>query len=204
VRTGGATEEERRAADKRLEEARARQQAPLDPKARAAALGETALPSVAGRPVRGYAQRGIVELGGSVSFVKATGFTQFGVAPAAGWFFIDNVALSLIPQVTYVKAAGEASRVRAVVLLEPGFHMQIAGPAFAFFGAGAGVAYEKESGVQLAISPRAGLKVLIGGSGVLTSAFEYVYSANRRSGAPTADDPKRATYGVRAGYSVAW
>lgn len=197
-------EEERQAADKRLEEAQARQQVPLDPKARAAVLNETALPSVGGRPVRGYAQKGILELGGSFSLVNATDFLSIGVAPTAGWFFIDNVSLSLIPQVSYVKAGDEPVKIRTVVLLEPGFHMQMAGPIFAFFGAGVGVAYEKQVGTGMALSPRAGLKVLAGGSGVLTAAFEYVYSANQKSEKPTADDPNSATYGVRAGYSVAW
>lgn len=197
-------EQERQAADKRLEEAQARTQAPLDPKARSTALQETALPSVAGRPVRGYAQQGILEMGGSLSFVNATKFMSLGFAPTAGWFFIDNVSLTLIPQINYVKAGGEVARLRAVVLVEPGFHMQMSGPLFAFFGAGVGVAYERQVGAGMALSPRAGLKVLVGGSGVLTTVFEYVYSANQKSEEPTTDDPNSATYGVRAGYSVAW
>jgi hypothetical protein len=199
-----AGEEERRAAEKRIEEAQARREAPLGPKERSDALHETALPSVAGRPVRGYAQQGIVELGGSFSFVKATNFVELGFAPTAGWFFIDNVALTLIPQVNYVNAGGSPAKIRTVVLVEPGFHMQMSGPLFAFFGAGVGVAYEKEVGAGLALSPRAGLKVLVGGSGVLTTVFEYVYSANQKSDAPTVDDPNSASYGVRAGYGVAW
>ncbi len=201
---GEPREEERQAADKRLEEAQARAAEPLDPKARADALRQTALPSVAGRPVRGYAQRGIVELGGGVSFVNATNFMSFGFAPTAGWFFIDNVSLTLIPQLNYVKAGGEGPKLSAVVLIEPGFHMQMSGPLFAFFGAGVGVAYERDVGVGMALSPRAGLKVLVGGSGVLTTVFEYVYSANQKPEEPTADDPNSATYGLRAGYSVAW
>jgi hypothetical protein len=159
---------------------------------------------VAGRPVRGYAQQGIREMGGSFSFANATKFMSLGFAPTVGWFFIDNVSLTLIPQITYVKAGGEVARLRTVVLVEPGFHMQMSGPLFAFFGAGVGVAYERRVGAGMALSPRAGLKVLVGGSGVLTTVFEYVYSANQKSEEPTSDDPNSATYGVRAGYSVAW
>lgn len=165
----------------------------------------TALPSVAGRPVRRYAEQGILELGGSLNVVKSAAFTQAGAAPSFGWFVIDYLQLSLIPSFDYVKTAVAPATGRYSVIFEPSFHVQIAGPVFGFFGAGAGAAYETASGVGLAIVPRSGVNVLIGGSGVLTAAFSFVYTATKRSAIEDGStDSHTSTLGLQMGYSVAW
>ena len=166
---------------------------------------KTALPSVAGRPVRRYAEQGILELGGNVTLVKASAFTQVGAAPSFGWFFIDYVQLSLLPTVDYVKAANADAKARYSVLLEPSFHIQIVDVVFGFFGAGTGVAYESSTGVGLAVAPRTGLNLLIGGSGVLTAAFSFVYTATKRTAIEDGStSPHTSTLGAQLGYSVAW
>ena len=58
---------------------------------------ETELPSVAGRPVRRYAQRNVVELGGAALFTKATGFTQIGAAPTNDCWTTSHTAVTSAP-----------------------------------------------------------------------------------------------------------
>lgn len=165
----------------------------------------TALPSVAGRPVRRYAEKGVLEIGGAVSLVKANSFTQIGATPTFGWFVIDYVEISLMPTAEYVKTFDQSGKGRYSVLLEPSFHISVGGPVFAFFGAGTGVVYEAQSGTGLAIAPRTGINVLIGGSGVLNFSMQYEYTATKRTAIEDGStDPHTSTFGIQMGVSIAW
>jgi hypothetical protein len=178
---------------------------PANEAVRAKEGAETKLPSVAGRPVRRYAQRGVLELGGALSFTKANAFTQIGGSPTFGWFFIDYVELSLLPSFEYVKTFTTGGKTRTSMVLEPSFHISVSGPVFWFFGAGIGGAYEKASGFGLAIAPRSGLNVLIGGSGILNVALAYVFTATKRTAIEDgSDEPHTSTFNGQIGYSVAW
>jgi hypothetical protein len=147
----------------------------------------------------------VLELGGSGSLSHDTNFTQIGLSPSFGWFFINYVALSFLPELDYAKTGTAAATARYRVLVEPSFHSQLEGQLFAVFGAGVGLAYEKTLGAGLALAPRAGLKIVVGGSGVLTMVFEYVYASNaEKASADGSDAQHSATYGVRGGYSIAW
>ena len=161
----------------------------------------TALPSVGGRRVRGYAKAGVWEMGGALSFITGKSLQQVGLAPTAGYFVIDYVEISLLPQFDYAQTAGSSGKTRLVLLVEPSWHMQLKGALFLFFGSGFGTAYEKASGTGLALAPRTGINVLIGGNGVVNVGFEYVYAASPKA-APK--DRDNATPGLRAGYTVAW
>lgn len=166
---------------------------------------ETRLPSVGGGKARRYAEKGVKELGGAVSITNANVFTQIGVQPTFGWFFIDYVQLSLLPSVEYVKTFSQPSKSRYSVLLEPSFHAHVGGPVFVFFGAGGGVAYERETGGGLAIAPRIGLNFLIGGSGVLKLAASYVFTATKRTAIEDGSSDKHtSTFGLSFGCTVAW
>jgi len=166
---------------------------------------KTALPSVAGRPVRRYAEQGILEAGGNVTLVRANAFTQLGASPTFGWFFIDYVQLSIIPSFEYVSTAETGAKARVSTILEPSFHMQIVDVMFGFFGSGVGFAYEKTTGVGLAVAPRVGINLLVGGSGVLTAAFSFVYTATKRTAIEDGSTaPHTSTQGFQLGYSVAW
>jgi uncharacterized protein YecE (DUF72 family) len=166
---------------------------------------DTKLPSVAGRPVRRYAERNVLELGGSVSLVRANAFTQVGAVPTFGWFFIDYVQVSLLPSIEYVKTAKAPAKSRYAALIESSFHVHVVGPVFAFFGAGTGFVYEKETGAGLAIAPRLGMSLLIGGSGVLKLALTYVYTATKRTAIEDGStDPHTSTFALQMGCTVAW
>lgn len=161
----------------------------------------TALPSVAGRKVRGYAKAGVWELGGGLSLVTGPRQKQAGLAPSVGYFVMDYVEISLLPQLDYAKISGAPGRTRLVGLVEPSWHVQLSGPLFFFFGAGIGVAHEKNTGTGLALAPRIGVNVLVGGNGVANAGFEYIYAASPKASAQERDT---ATLGLRAGYTIAW
>lgn len=163
----------------------------------------TALPSVAGRPVRRYAESQVLELGGAVSFTSSPSLTQIAVLPSFGWFFVDYVQLSVLPGVQYAKTHDTGWHGRFSLLAEPSFHIPVVGPLFVFFGAGMGGVYDQETGGGLAVAPRAGINLLIGGSGVLTGAYSYVYTANERPAAGETDPHTRA-HTLQFGFSVAW
>ncbi|MBI2389811.1 MAG: hypothetical protein HYV09_09485 [Deltaproteobacteria bacterium] len=185
--------------------ARAEEKAPSESPARKEEGGATELPSVAGRPIRRFAQRNVLELGGSVSYVKSNAFTQIGATPTFGWFVIEYMQVSILPSVEYVKTFSAPGEARYSLLLEPSFHFLLAGPVFLFFGAGTGAVYEKETGMGLAVAPRTGLEVLVGGSGVLKLATTFVYTATRRTAIEDGtNEPHTSTFGLQAGYAVAW
>jgi len=178
---------------------------PANEAVRAKEGAETELPSVAGRPVRRFAQKNVLELGGSLSFTKANAFSQIGATPTFGWFFMDYVELSVLPSVDYVKTFNSPAKGRYSGLLEPSFHISVAGPVFWFFGAGVGFAYEKDTGAGLAIAPRSGLNVLIGGNGVLKLAFSYVFTATKRTAIEDGStEPHTNTFGLQMGGTIAW
>lgn len=166
---------------------------------------QTKLPSVGGGKVHRFAERGVLELGGTISLVKANAFTQIGMSPSVGWFFIDYVQISILPALDYVKTASAPSKSRYSVLFEPSFHAHLAGPTFVFFGAGGGVAYEAESGAGLAIAPRLGINLLVGGSGVLKLAAAYVYTATKRTAIEDGSTDKHtSTTNLQLGATIAW
>ena len=166
---------------------------------------ETKLPSVAGRPERRYAQHNVLELGGAIAVVKANAFTQIGMQPTFGWFVVDYVQVSMVLAFDYVKTFNADAKTRTSALLEPSFHVHVGGPVFAFFGAGGGFAYEKESGAGLAIAPRIGLNFLIGGSGVIKVAAQYVYTATKRTAIEDGSEDKHtSTLGLQVGCTIAW
>ena len=173
-----------------------RQDSPSNPEVQA-----TALPSVGGRKVRGYAKAGVWELGGGVSLVTGPRQKQAGIAPMVGYFIIDYVEISLLPQIDYAKISGAPGRTRLVGLIEPSWHVQLSGPLFFFFGAGIGLAHEKATGTGLAVAPRIGVNLLIGGNGVASAGFEYIYAASPKA---SAEERDTATLGLRAGYTIAW
>ena len=163
----------------------------------------TALPSVAGRPVRRYAEQGILELGGSISIFDSKPVTQIAASPSFGWFFIDYVELSIITSVAYLKMVNASGKGRYGAVLEPSFHIQVVGGLFGFFGAGVGSSYAKTTGFGVEIAPRGGVNLLVGGSGVLTAAFSYMYIASQHV-EEGQTQPNTSVTGFQMGYTVAW
>lgn len=116
-----------------------------------------------------YAEAGVLELGGSLSFVTANNFDQLSVSPSVGWFFTNNIQLSGILSYNTVSAHGQ-SATYWTVLAEPSYHYPFSKTVFGLAGLGVGLAHA-DSGTGTAIQPRVGVNILIGRSGILTPAF---------------------------------
>jgi hypothetical protein len=152
-----------------------------------------------------YARQGVLELGGFLSYATADDLTSFAFRPTAGWFFVDNLQLSLLPGVNYTKVRGTSTTIYSL-LVEPSLHAPFTDTTFGFVGLGFGLASAgRGTNTGFAFSPRIGLNLLVGRSGILTPAFQATYSAS--SAVQTQQGTLLAVhtaYGFSMGYTVMW
>lgn len=151
-----------------------------------------------------YGRAGVLELGGSANFVRATDFTQLSLNPSFGWFFMDNFEISAILGLSHL-SADEINTTFFSGLIEPSLHIPFSENVFGMLGAGVGLAYVEGPGVGFAFAPRAGLNVLVGRSGVLTPQFFMQYATHEAIQTPTgALLAVSLSYGAGLGYTVMW
>lgn len=143
------------------------------------ALAERGGPRVddAAAAALGYAQVGVLELGGSAGLSLAQDIRAVNFSPSIGRFLSDHFELSAILDVTNLKV-GEHSATLWSALAEPSFHFPFESPVFGFVGMGLGVAYVDELGAAMAVAPRLGIDVLIGRTGILRPSLSYVYTTH--------------------------
>jgi hypothetical protein len=161
----------------------------------------------------GYAQAGVLELGGSASLSLAEDFVQVGLSPSVGWFLWDNVQLSALIGLNYVSVSVTAEdgtetdtdTTLLSVLVEPSYHVRLADPIFGFVGLGLGLAFQSDPGAAFEMAARVGINVLVGRSGIFTPAFVAVWQTTEavatKEGAVV---PQDYTVGLQAGYTVMW
>lgn len=156
-----------------------------------------------GGPVA-YARSSVLELGGGIIWSQTDNTTLLSISPTIGWFLLDNLELSAIVDVAYLRAGGNHA-VFVTGLVEPSVHLPLSDHAFVFAGLGVGAAYGNGSGTGLALAPRIGLNFLIGRSGILSPALALNWSSNRAI--ETSEGTFMAvntTYGAKLGYTVMW
>ena len=56
-----------------------------------------------------YASQSVVEVGGVLAFRHQSKTTLFRVSPSIGYFFVDNVELTLFPEVTVTHVAADVN-----------------------------------------------------------------------------------------------
>jgi hypothetical protein len=143
-----------------------------------------------------YAQRGVIEIGGSAVLSGAANFTRIGLNPRVGWFFQDNLALSAILGINHISSP-DADATFLSLLAEPSAHVEMDDGIFGFLAVGAGVSYARGAGFGLAVAPRLGLRFLVGRSGIVTPALHVQY--NTQAGITT---PHGSLLRVRTGYGL--
>ena len=149
-----------------------------------------------------YGRAGVVELGGSASVISATGLFAATLSPTVGWFFQDNLQLSGIMGFNYTNVRGNPS-LFMTLLAEPSYHLPISQGAFGFLGIGFGASAMAGVGTGFAMSPRLGMNILVGRSGILTPAVFTHYSTISAVGGPGGTVlTVSATYGLQIGYTV--
>jgi hypothetical protein len=115
-------------------------------------------------------------------------------SPSFGYFFFDNLQLTLFPEFLLQNVDG-AQDWSLGALLEPSYHLPLTDTLFVFAGLGVGARYEHGPGrFPFIFRPRVGLDILIGRSGILKPAgFLDIGSADGlQSG------------GFEASYTVMW
>lgn len=149
-----------------------------------------------------YARRGVLELGGFLAFNAGNNLTQFSFRPTAGWFFMDNWQISLLPGVMYSKV-NSASTTTYSLLAEPSFHIPFDRAVFGFIGLGFGIA--SNPGIGASFAPRIGANIMVGRSGILTPAFGIVYSGGNAVQTNQGTLLTLTTaYQIAMGYTVMW
>jgi hypothetical protein len=115
-----------------------------------------------------YASQFVVELGGMTAFTRRNDITMLRLAPMFGWFIIDNLEISLLPDLLLVHLDGE-TEVAAGFSLEPSYHVPLGDQVLLFGGLGLGARFGTQT--EFAFRPRIGLDLLIGRSGILKPAL---------------------------------
>lgn len=156
-----------------------------------------------------YGRKGTFELGASTGMMLAPGFRNVNFAPMLGWFVGDNFEVSAIFGVSNIKAGDDSTTVLSS-LVEPSYHVPLAGSTFGFIGMGVGVAYVSELGTGLEVAPRIGLNVVLGRNSVLTPSFSYEYTTHNTD---TVDENQMenvtlaavsSTMRINIGYTAMW
>ena len=153
-----------------------------------------------------YGRPGVVELGGSIGLTLAGDLTQFNISPSVGWFFTDNLQLSGIVGFNYssTTTAGVSTSASSLnVLVEPSYHLPLTQSLFAFLGVGVGLGYADGPGAGFALAPRLGMNIMVGRSGILTPALQFVYSTSEVLRTPQGTFiGGNTSFGLNVGYTV--
>lgn len=147
-----------------------------------------------------YGAQNVLEVGGSGSaFYTGTGF--YGrIAPFAGWFIIDGLELTYSNEVNIGLRDGEDLRVAFIMSIEPSLHLPLIDHMWLAIGAAGGVLY---NGVEAGavVSPRVGIDLLVGRSGMLHISALATLATTDLMG-PTATPDQSSQW--RAGADIAY
>src|SRR4029078_12144066 len=129
------------------------------------------------------AQQGVTELGISAGLSLAQDIRAVNIAPSLGWFMSDSLEISVIADLTNIKAGAESATLYSG-LVEPSFHVAMSGNnVFGFVGMGVGGADVRQLGGALAVAPRLGVEVKLGHAGILRPSLAYEYTTHDAMGA---------------------
>ena len=151
-----------------------------------------------------YGQAGSFEAGASLGFTSAEEAAGGNLTPHIGWFVGQNLELSALLGLHYVRASGQdATLVSALV--EPSYHLPFGRTTFGFLGLGLGGSYVEEAGLGFALAPRVGANILLGRSaGLLTPSLAYQYSTSDTRATDDGMLVVTSALSANLGYSLVW
>lgn len=149
-----------------------------------------------------YGAQNVLEVGGSgAAFQTGSGF--YGrVAPFAGWFIIDGLELTYANEVNLLLRDGEDFRVAFIMSIEPSLHLPLVDHLWLAIGAAGGVLY---NGVDAGavVSPRLGIDLLVGRSGMLhISALATLATTDLMGPTATPDQSSQWRVGADVAYAA--
>jgi hypothetical protein len=117
-----------------------------------------------------YASQFVVELGGMMAFTRRNDITMVRLAQVIGWFVIDNLEISLLPDLLVINLEGD-TEVAGGFSIEPSYHVPLGDQILLFGGLGLGFHIAGDTGFEFVFRPRIGADLLIGRSGILKPAL---------------------------------
>jgi hypothetical protein len=159
----------------------------------------------------GFATKGCVELGGSISFQSTTpvsdGSTSdaiktFSLAPFVGYFVTDGFELGFNPfGIESISYTG-ASVTQIMIFVAPSYNFKTEGKAYPFIEALFGYTSSSNGSSRNGFSwgGRGGVKVAVTGNGLLNLGVQYVQIALNPSGAAKRDGSNQLA--ISAGFTV--
>lgn len=141
-----------------------------------------------------FAQRGVFEFGGSVSFLSTTAvnsgatanaITSFRIEPFLGYFVADGCEIGLNPFGMEFLSFGGSTLTQVFILLAPSYHFRTEGFAHPFVEALLGYTSQSNGASRSGFSwgGRAGVKFEVVKGGLLNVAAEYLRVTMNPSGA---------------------
>ncbi|MBK8691320.1 MAG: hypothetical protein IPN17_03180 [Deltaproteobacteria bacterium] len=144
----------------------------------------------------------VVPAGGIVSQAGIGGSTAYGrpgVVELGG-----SIGLTLAGDLSSTSTNGVSTSASSLnVLVEPSYHLPLTQSLFAFLGVGVGLGYADGPGAGFALAPRLGMNIMVGRSGILTPALQFVYSTSQVINTPQGTlIGGNTSFGLNVGYTV--
>jgi hypothetical protein len=164
---------------------------------------------------KSFAQKGVVELGGSVSFSSRTAvyngstngdaFTTLSIQPYLGYFVTDKFELGLNPLGLTYMSQGSSNATQIGIFLAPSYNfITTSGKLFPFIEGLIGYSSQTSTGSTdrsgLSYGGRTGIKVPVGGSGLLNISVQYLMITLNRSGSTSRNGENDLA--IAAGFTV--
>jgi hypothetical protein len=159
----------------------------------AVALLLLVVPEGAAQDGKNFAKKGVVEVGGSISFSSITpvsggetgsAITLFTFAPFVGYFITDGFELGVNPfSITSIGYSGSsATEIR--IFLAPSYNFESQGIAYPFVEGLLGYTSSSNGETRSGFSygARGGVKLAVTGKGLLNLGLQYVMITRNRSG----------------------
>ena len=162
-----------------------------------------------------FAQKGVVELGGSVSFssrvavyngsTQGDAFTTFSLQPYIGYFVTDKFELGMNPLgITYM-SQGSSNATQIGIFVAPAYNfITTSGNLFPFIEGLIGYSSQTSTGSTdrsgFSYGGRTGIKVSVGSSALLNISVQYLMITLNRSGA--SDRNGENDLAIAAGFTV--
>ena len=161
---------------------------------------------------KSFAMQGAVELGGSIAFLSVTpvingttanGSTAFTATPFIGYFVADGLEIGVNPLGLATTSFSGNSFTQIMIFAAPSYNFKTGGIGYPFVEGLVG--YTSQSGVGESLGgfswgARGGVKLAVGGNGLLNIAMQYLQVTLNESGAAERSGTNQLT--VSAGFTL--
>jgi hypothetical protein len=175
------------------------------------ALGLLVVTEGAAQGTTGFAKKGVVEVGGNISFSSisrvsdgetGSAMTLLNFAPFVGYFITDGFELGVNPFSITSASYGGSSATEVMIFLAPSYNFEAKGNAYPFIEALLGYTSSSNGETRSGFSygARGGVKLAVTGKGLLNLGLQYVMITQNRSGETERNGSNN--FSISAGFTV--